>query len=409
MTFRAYDPARDKEAAYRIWREIGWIKRGQEEVMDVALEAGRAMVAEMDGSAECLVSSAKGTLRYLNADLPFAGLTGVATSRVARRQHFAGRLTALTVALDAADGAVVHGLGMFDQGFYNRLGFGTGAYEHRVRFDPAQLVVPVCARPPKRLDRDDWEAMHNARLRRHRPHGGVNLQHPGATRHEVLAQENGFGLGYWDGTQGELTHFVWCDTERPEHGPYNVQWLAYRTPEQFLELMGVLKSLSDQVHLVTMQEPPEVQLQDLMKEPFKHHRVTERSPYEVGIASAAWWQMRICNLTACLEHTHLDADPVRFNLVLGDPIEEYLPEDAPWRGIAGEYVVVLGVDSGAQPGRDLVLPTLRATVDAFTRLWLGVRPASGLAITDRLEGPPDLLHALDRVLRLPRPCMDWDF
>ncbi len=28
-----------------------------------------------------------------------------------------------------ADGALVSGLGMFDQGFYNHLGFGTGGYE----------------------------------------------------------------------------------------------------------------------------------------------------------------------------------------------------------------------------------------------------------------------------------------
>jgi hypothetical protein len=48
-------------------------------------------------------------------------------------------------------------------------------------------------------------------------------------------------------------------------------------------------------------------------------------------------------------------------------------------------------------------------VGAFTRLWLGVRPASGLAITDDLCAPPALLDQLDRVLRLPEPKPDWDF
>ena len=32
------------------------------------------------------------------------------------------------------------------------------------------------------------------------------------------------------------------------------------------------------------------------------------------------------------------------------------------------------------------LPTLTATVSAFTRMWLGVRPATGLTITDDLQG-----------------------
>ncbi|NQT88677.1 hypothetical protein HQ560_18065 [bacterium] len=55
------------------------------------------------------------------------------------------------------------------------------------------------------------------------------------------------------------------------------------------------------------------------------------------------------------------------------------------------------------------LPTLDATVNAFSRLWLGVRPASGLAVTDQLSGPPELLAALDAILRLPTPQPDWMF
>jgi hypothetical protein len=48
-------------------------------------------------------------------------------------------------------------------------------------------------------------------------------------------------------------------------------------------------------------------------------------------------------------------------------------------------------------------------VNAFSRLWLGVRPASGLAVTDDLAGPSALLEQLDRVLLLPEPKPDWDF
>ncbi|MBN1461555.1 MAG: hypothetical protein JXA57_18655, partial [Armatimonadetes bacterium] len=86
-----------------------------------------------------------------------------------------------------------------------------------------------------------------------------------------------------------------------------------------------------------------------------------------------------------------------------------LEEGASWRGVAGRYLVTLGPSSGAELGENASLPTLRASVNAFTRMWLGVRPATGLAVTDDLSGPPELLDHLDSVLRLPEPKPDWDF
>ena len=47
--------------------------------------------------------------------------------------------------------------------------------------------------------------------------------------------------------------------------------------------------------------------------------------------------------------------------------------------------MTLGEQCAAEPGRDAGLPDLRASINAFTRLWLGVRPATGLSITDQLE------------------------
>ena len=108
--------------------------------------------------------------------------------------------------------------------------------------------------------------------------------------------------------------------------------------------------------------------------------------------------------------TRLDGPTARFNLVLKDPIEKYLDADAPWRGLSGEYVITLGPESSAEPGADPALPTLTASVGAFTRMWLGVRPATGLAVTDDLDGPPELLSALDRTLRLPVPGLcGWEY
>ncbi|MBM3188155.1 MAG: hypothetical protein FJZ90_05470, partial [Chloroflexi bacterium] len=63
MHVRAYDPQQDKEAIRRIWRETGWLKKDQDGTpQDLEAEAGRSMVALIEGSAECLVSSAPGTL-----------------------------------------------------------------------------------------------------------------------------------------------------------------------------------------------------------------------------------------------------------------------------------------------------------------------------------------------------------
>jgi hypothetical protein len=86
-----------------------------------------------------------------------------------------------------------------------------------------------------------------------------------------------------------------------------------------------------------------------------------------------------------------------------------LPSDAPWRGVAGEYVIELGPQCKAHPGTDPRLPTLRASVGAFSRLWLGVRSATSLSWTDELSGSPDLLAKLDHIPCRPSPASDWDF
>ncbi|MDH7568149.1 MAG: GNAT family N-acetyltransferase [Armatimonadota bacterium] len=407
MQYRPFNPQHDREAAHRIWREVGWLKRGEEAAMDRFLEGNRALVAELNGQAECLVLTMPGTIRYLQEDLPLTVVTGVTTSRVARKQGLAGRLTARAVAAAAAEGALVAALGMFEQGYYDRLGFGSGGYEHWLHFDPAHVRVPVRARVPQRLTADDWQAAHAARLARWRGHGGCNLTPPQMTRRDMEV-EDAFGLGYADGPNGEWTHYFWCSAHRPEWGPYHVHFMVYRTRDEFLELMALLAGLGDQVRLIELREPAGVQLQDFLVKPFRHRAITERSRFENTMHASAYWQMRICNLPGCLARTSLPGPEVRFNLRLTDPIASLLP-DGPWQGVGGDYVVCAGSRSWAQPGADAELPTLQASVGAFTRLWLGVRPATGLAVTDDLTGPPELLAALDHAFRLPDPHPDWDF
>ncbi len=408
MMFRDYDPERDREAAHRIWLETGWLEKGKEEIMDIVVGSGRAMVAELDGEAECMVLSAPGMVHYLEEDLRFAGLTAVTTSRVARKQGFASQLVARVVAADAASGALVVGLGMFEQGFYNQLGFGTGGYEHRIGFDPARLRVDVKPRVPRRIAPEDATMVHASRRARMRGHGSIVFDPPDLTRGEMMWTTNGFGLGYCDGPNGELTHHLWCRPQG-ESGPYRVRWMSYQNWGQFLELLALLKNLGDQVHLVRMDEPPGIQMQDLIAQPFKQRQVSEKGRFATGMRASAYWQMRICDLPGCLACTRLRGESVRFNLKLHDPIARYLEKGVPWCGVGGDYVVTLGPSSGAEQGTDEMVPMLRASVGAFTRMWLGVQPASSLAVTDDLQGPGELLEALDWALRLPRPAIDWDF
>jgi predicted acetyltransferase len=410
MHIRPYDPTKDKQAVYRIFREVGWAEPGKEPLFDLTLECGRALVAELEGAPECIVTTAPGSIRYLDDELPMVEVTAVATSRVARQQGLARRALAQALAADAAEGAALARVCVFDQGFYNQVGFGPGSYEHTFWFDPATLRVEVKPRVPRRLTADDAKLIHASRLARHRGHGGVIYPAVQLTEMETRWwSDKGFGLGYCDGPSGELTHHFWCSSGDSEHGPYGIAWVTFQTRDQFLELVALLKGLSDQVHLVRLREPAGIQLQDLLHRPFRHHGITEKSRYENRSNVYAFWQVRLLDLGKALAHTHLPWGEVRFNLHLTDPIAQYLPEDAPWRGIAGDYTITLGPSSHAESETDRSLPTLTATVNAFSRLWLGVGPATGLAMTDQLSGPDDLLAELGEVLRLPQPRPDWDF
>jgi hypothetical protein len=296
---------------------------------------------------------------------------------------------------------------MFDQGFYDRLGFGTGAYAHRIAFDPATLTVERRFRVPERIGRKRWREVHRAMSDRLRTHGGCVLARPEIFRCDLASVEKSIGLGYSDGPDGTLSHFFWGET-KGEHGPYHIHAYAYQTTDQLFELLALIKSLGDQVSLFTMEEPPHIQLQDLLKEPFRHRRSTHGGNHAAHHETYAYWQARILDLPKCLAKTHLHADEVRFNLRLTDPIGRHL-DGRQWQGVAGDYAVTLGAQSNARRGEFPGAPTLEASVGAFTRLWLGVRSASSLALTDDLAAQPSLLAELDRVLRLPTPCFGWNF
>ena len=411
MEILDYEHDRDFEAVKRILYEVGWLEDEDDATaFEAEARASRGFVVSIEGQAESAVFTVPGSLRHGDADLEMTAFTGVVTSRVARKLGAATRLTARALAVGAEAGSEVAALTMFDQGYYERLGFGTGAYENRIRFDPATLRVNRSFRPPRRLTAENWRDIYQAMRARQRGHGSIVMNVDGGLQAELSSYKatKTIGLGYYDGDDGALSHFLFGQTSG-EDGPYRIRWFAYRSSEQLMELLALIRSLGDQVYSVAMEEPPGIQFQDLLNQPARNRDVSEGSKHAGAHTTRAHAQFRILDVPKCLAKTHLDAENVTFNLRLSDPVADHLQAGTRWRGVAGEYVVTLGEDCSAEQGRSRRLATLHASVGAFSRRWLGVRGASSLAVADDLRGDGDLLRKLDRAVRLPQPHFGWPF
>lgn len=411
MQILDYDHDRDFEAVTRIMYDVGWLENEDEaKSFEAEARASHGVVLPIDGQAECVVFTVPGSLRHGETDLDMTAFTAVVTSRTARRLGAARRLTARALSGAAQAGREVAALNIFDQGYYDRLGFGTGAYSNRIKFDPATLRVDCPFRTPRRLTQEDGRDIYGAMHARQRGHGSIVLDVEETMLASLSSRSpaNMIGLGYDDGPGGTLSHFFLGSTSG-ENGPYEIWWYAYRSADQLLEMLALMRSLGDQVYSLRMWEPPEIQFQDLLDQPFRTRDISRGSKHAGEHTTVAHSQIRILDLPKCLAKTHLDAENVTFNLRLSDPVADHLQAETRWRGVAGDYVVTLGEDCSAEQGRSRRLATLHASVGAFSRLWLGVRGASSLAVTDDLRGDGDLLRELDRALRLPQPHFGWPF
>jgi hypothetical protein len=354
-----------------------------------------------------LVLTHPGQVLIQNQDIEMSVVTGVLASRIARMQGHALKTTAVAIANSAEKGAAVSFLGIFDQGYYDKLGFGTLGYSRLSTIDPAKLKVPKLTRAPKRLTKKDGESIHACRRNRKRVHGGCNLDGDGVTSCELVWTENGFGLGF-ENKDGELTHFLWL-IAKDEHGPYQCSFYCWQTHEQLIELFSVLKSLSDQVHSVRLGEPPGFQLQDFLDRPFATIRSRKNGIHDNAGNSAAWIQCRILDVPICIGALKLCGKSVSFNLVLTDAIEQYIPSDCSWKGVAGEWIVQLGEESNARRGADDSLPTLLCSVNDLSRLWIGASTAEALTTVGDLQADKELISRIDSIFSIPAPTLDWDF
>ena len=412
MTIRAYDAKRDEKAVIRIWEETRWIDRGDED--DAAhlrgmLDNSRALVGELGGEAECVTISSPASIRYLNGVIPLGIVAAVTTSPRGRRGGLASRATAELLRRDAEAGMMVSALGMFEQGFYSRLGFGNGPCELRWSLDPSNLQVKAKAGVPVRITLEDSEDVYRAMRQRALRHGGVCVHNPAHIRADMGWTEHPVGLGYRN-AEGELTHFVWGEM-KDENGPFVLTVIAWREPEQLRELLALLKGLGDQAQLVKLIEPAGLQLQDFIARPLRESNSPKEGEWRKGAEAEAWWQARINDLAGCLQRTSLPQSgaALAFNLHLDDPIGKFLPAADGWNGTGGDYVVQLGAASSAEPGSRKGLPSLHAGVGGFTRLWLGCAEASAIAAAGQIEAPRQLLDDLEATLRLPIPRTGCEF
>jgi len=405
---RKYSVRRDKKATQRIWQECGWIsdEKRELEAFDIFMDAGNVWVYELDGSAEGLVHSTPAHLLHTRTELRLAAITAVNTSRVARNLGAASATLAQAIAEEAANGAQLTGLGIFEQGFYDRLGYGNGTYEHWVSFDPAWLVDLGKPRTPERLSSDDWREVHESRLKRYKLHGAVDLLPPGITRGDMKFEKNSFGLGYRE--DGEITHHFQAHAENVSRGPYTIDWMSYQNLDQLRELLALIRGLGDQVRVVKIHEPKHIQLQSLLRKPFQLYNITADTKNASRALAYAYWQIRILDLQACVGAISI-ADSLEFNLRLSDPIGVLLPDDAPWRGLDGEYSVSLGTRSSAVPGAREGLPILEASVNDLSRFWIGSARADTLAALGTFRADKELIAALDESVHLPNPEPDWDY
>ncbi len=407
---RRYRPD-DFDAVRRIWLECGWIESSDEHKAGLRhfLDGGSGWVAEANGAVEALAYGAPAVARHTGSDLPAQHVAAVTAGRPARGRGLAGATTARLIAEGADDGAVLSFLGIFDQGYYDKLGYGTGNYFRFATIDPRSLTVPPPSRVPVRLSKDDAARMIAARTSRMRVHGALTSLPEGLLRAEWSWTEGGFGLGFED-DQGRLTHHLFAKA-KGEEGPYHVKWFCFDTYDQLLELLGVVASWRDQVMGVRMYDPPGLQLQDLVRMPLRGLWQRRGSDFAQRPESFAWWQVRVLDVPRFVASIEALED-VAFVVELDDPITPRLASiegSAPsWTGVGGSWVVTLGSPSHAERGDLPGLPRLRASVGAFSRLLYGVATAQALSVTDALRADPDLLASIDRALRLPAPNIDWD-
>ena len=398
----------DLPSVTRMWREVGWIEHDSErqaEALGRLLQYGAARVGVVAGDAECLVHRTPGTIRYDGVDLPLCAITAVTTSPIARNLGLASRMTAEAIAAGAIDGAAVAALGMFEQGFYDRFGMGTLAYVDHLLLRPGEAArrpAPAGARPchPRRLDGG------------RRPHGPSG---PAARQRQPRSARGApgrAGLG-----RGSLPRVRVPWRRRSADGVHR-----RHQRRRARAVQGAAARLRGRRRPARPARPAAVARRaaapgadgrargDPAPGPHRpaHPGRGARRPRPPGVAHGRWRGTSSGSSTSRRASRRAPGRATRCPSTSSSPTRSARPT---WTGRAWPATTrsrsVRRRPSSQGTGADL--PVLRASIGALSRLWFGVRPATGLTVTDDLTGPPELLEALDRALVLPPPLPELSF
>ncbi|TYB30627.1 MAG: GNAT family N-acetyltransferase [Candidatus Mcinerneyibacterium aminivorans] len=409
MKIRKYQHKKDFENCFRIWNECGWVGKDDKEAMELELKKLGGIVAEIDNQVESLVVSTEGDIKYLNENLGLSVVTGVTTSLIARKKGIASKLTAKKLADDADKGMAVSGLTIFEQGFYNKLGFSSIGYHHYLKFTPESLNIRIKNKNYRRFSIDDYKKIHKSKTHRKRLHGSCNLPEVYTRAELKYKSDEILILGFAD--DNEIKHHICLRGKGKMNKPLNVSWMAYKNYNEFVELLGILKSFEDQIKLISLREPPDIQFQEFLKKPIFHHKLTEEGKYENTIKAFSYYQFRILDLEKCIEAIKIPEVNYSFNLLIEDPIEKYLEDvNSGWKGIGGKYKVHIGEKSFVEKGFDEDLETLETSVNGFTRWWIGAHKPEIIMLTDKFKANNNLIKKLDYTSKfIPEPAPDWGF
>ncbi len=419
IQIRKMNPAEDVDAIVRLFRHAGWVSGSTKDLFEKGsqhkkivsgfCEEAEGYVAVHDKRIESYAQSHQGTIRQTDVTLPLCAVTGVICSYILRKQRATSRLLAHLLVQRACAGDAIAMLGVFDQGYYDRLGFGTNPYEYEFYIDPRTLQVDGPVRPPQEFSVKDVERIYHSRRKAHRIHGTCTVDSMAMLRGEMIFhdEKNGFILGYTN-DEGEITHHVFGTLEG-EHGPAYIPWMVYQTPEQLVELLCLIKGLSDQFYNFLIVQPPQIQLQDFLREPFRSVALSEGGKFAVKTEAYGFSQLRILDLEKTIGATHLSGETVSFNIQIDDPIRGLIPEEAAWRGLSGTYTVHLGEESSISSGTDNRYETVHMSINDFSRMIHGSVSPLKLKFMQKLDGSESLTQKLTRVLHLPEPHPFWLF
>jgi len=411
VEYRAMRLPYDIEGMLPLWRDAGWDQDGENAEGEARrhLTDATSYVA-VDSAGICSAAVAmEGTFQCLDTALPLSAVTAVLTASYARKKGHAARLLARLLAAERERGAVVAALGVFDQGYYNRTGFGNAARDNVIVINPAALRTPAAARdalndPDVRivpLSLRDSDALYAADLRRYKHHGSCTITKAGyiaGALERIGKKMLGLGIMY----KGALVaHFV---AQRVSEDKLDILWLIADTLPHYIQLFELIHRLSDQLEQVKMIVPPDIEIYDLIHRPLQSGVIFHGHSFD----DLYFWQLRILDLPRAIASISLPrAHPVRFALTIHDPIARYLATE--WQGLAGEYTVTLGEHSECRIGAEHALPRLEATINAFSRFWVGAASLRALSISDHFRADARLIDELTRAYVPPPPIRDCDF